>query len=204
VCESAATNILVFDDGTLVITDFGQALIAQKRSSERTRRIPQRPGEQAYRPAGNSKETDMGPEYDDWGIACVLIEILVFAARGPEGVQQLYEARQKQHYPTDYYYQVDRDGEHILHPGVVQLLVGLKGEQMAWPLNYGFTEAVLDIVGSMLRIDRNTRMDSDKASDRLQKDLVYWRLRARDSGRVSIYGRLDTFETPAPTSYLPS
>ena len=198
-CESAATNILVFDDGTLVISDFGQALIAQQRSSERTQRIPQRPGEQAYCPAGNSKETDMGPDCDDWGIACVLIEILVFAARGPEGVQQLYEARQKQNYPTDYYYQVGRDGEHIPHPGVVQLLIGLKDEQMAWPLDFGFTEAVLDIVSSMLRINRNTPMDSAKASDKLQTDLIYWRFRARNSSRVRT---LNSLVTPAPASYL--
>ncbi|KAI5844336.1 kinase-like domain-containing protein [Tricharina praecox] len=178
------TNILVFDDGTMVITDFGQALIAQKRSSEKTRRILQRPGEQAYRPPENSKESFMGPEYDDWAMGCVLLEILVFAIKGPRGVWELKNARQKTQYPTDYYYQV-RDDQRFIHPEVEELLGGLASEVASWSVDVKFTVAALEIVKSMLRINHKTRMDSGEAASQLREKLNYWRNQANRGRRTS-------------------
>lgn len=176
----------MFHDGTLVITDFGQALIAQKRSSEKTRRIPQTPGDQAYRPAENSYETNLGPEYDDWAMGCVLLEILVFAISGPSGVDELYKARRKEQYPTDFYYQVNGD-QRIFHPEVEGLLnryLNTRGSRC----DAVFTEYVVSIVRLMLQIDCTKRINTATAAERLQEELSYWRPRASEgSGSPANY-----------------
>jgi hypothetical protein len=173
----------VFHDGTLVINDFGQALIAQKRSSEKTRRIPQPPGEQTYRPAENSNETNMGPEYDDWAMGCVLLEILVFALSGPSGVEELYKARRKDQYATDYYYQVKGD-QRFFHPEVDGLLnryLNMKGSRC----DTVFTEGVVCIVRSMLQIDCTVRINTATAAEKLQEELSYWRPRVSEGSLAS-------------------
>jgi len=162
-----ATNILVFDDGRLVIADFGQAIITRKMGSGTTIRPPQQPGEQAYRPPENSTQTDMGHEYDDWAMGCVILEILVFAAKGSKAVQQFRDARQKPEYPSDYFYYNIR-GVRSLHPEASKVLEGLEA-------NAGFTKDVSKVVRAMLEIDPKQRINSDKASKDLQRSLTYWR-----------------------------
>jgi hypothetical protein len=161
-CKSAA-NILVFGDGTLVINDFGQAHIGQKRSSDSvTRDVPQTPGEQAYRPPENSDAAVMNQGYDDWAMGCVLLEILVYAACGSDGTNKLYKARKKGVY-TDYYYQQTKEGKREFHREVVQLL-----KDINYDLTDVFFTAVLGIVKAMLMIGPKDRLNTEKACEKLE------------------------------------
>jgi hypothetical protein len=188
-CEPAA-NILVFRDGTLVINDFGQAHIGQKRSSDSvTRDVPQTPGEQAYRPPENSDVAVMNQGYDDWAMGCVLLEILVYAACGSDGTKKLYEARGKGVY-TDYYYQQTKEGKREFHPDVVQLL-----KDIDYDLTDVFFTAVLGIVKAMLMIGPKDRLNTEKACGKLQVVIQKARL-AIDSGK----GDSSLVVSPAPSA----
>ncbi|KAI5844325.1 kinase-like domain-containing protein [Tricharina praecox] len=181
------TNILVFEDGRLVITDFGQSSIMQKRSSGGTRRVNQTPGEQTYRPPENSGDTDMGLEYDYWAIGCVLLEILVFVVTGTQGIRELLEARGRRTYRTDYYYQVE-DDKRFLHPAVEEIMTRLEEGMKDRRLDSGFTDAVVGIVKSMLKVDPKKRLDVVTAARRLKYNLKYWRRRASEVNPVSSCG----------------
>jgi serine/threonine protein kinase len=164
----------VFDDGRLVIADFGLAIITRKTGSGSTKRPPQGPGEQGYRPPENSTQTDMGSEYDDWAMGCIILEILVFAAKGPEGVQQFRDARQTLQYRTDYFY-YDVGGVRSLHPEVVKVMGALE-------VNTGFTAEVLLVVKAMLEIDPKQRICSNEASKSLRNSLARWRNQVSGGG----------------------
>ncbi|KAF8541122.1 hypothetical protein BDD12DRAFT_949670 [Trichophaea hybrida] len=164
--EAIAANILVFGDGTLVINDFGQAHIGQKRSSDSaTRDVPQRPGEQAYRPPESSDATVMNQGYDDWAMGCILLEILVYVIYGPDGTKKLHEARGEGVY-TDYYYQTI-DGERKVHPSVERLLKDIAYSH----LKDGFCTAVVHIIKTMLMIRPKDRLNTENAWKELQRAL---------------------------------
>lgn len=80
-------NILVDDDDTWVITDFGQAAITHAKSG-RTPRVANRQGTDAYAPPEiDVLDVQTGRRYDVWSLGCIFLEVTAFVVLGYAGLR---------------------------------------------------------------------------------------------------------------------
>ncbi|KAL9078393.1 MAG: hypothetical protein Q9157_002688 [Trypethelium eluteriae] len=88
-------NILVMDDGTWVITDFGQAIFKDvERDGTTTRVLNNQGGTDSYAPPElNDSKEKLGRSYDIFSLGCIYLEVLAFIVRGHEGLTKPSESR---------------------------------------------------------------------------------------------------------------
>lgn len=162
-------NILIFDaakevtdskGGRLVITDWGNAHIGTKSGTNETW-TRQRSGTIAYLPPENESSDElalMNTRYDVWPMGCILIEILIYTTKGPEGIETLKKRREAT--TTDFYRQ-RIGGVWSVHAGVTgylnELETGLQGRDLEI-----FT-GVRKVIDKMLEIEPRNRSTCGKA-----------------------------------------
>jgi serine/threonine protein kinase len=158
------SNILIFEGEILVITDFGQAYIGNKTNPEDTSSAGQRQGSEAYAPPESHLGTTMDTKSDVWSMGCILLEVLVYVVQGPEGVEELYEARNIGHGVIHYCYWDVHNQKYVINPGAVKIVGKLLGDFATDK----FVLDVWDIILSMLQVDPRQRSTSGEACEALK------------------------------------
>jgi hypothetical protein len=106
----------------------------------------------------------MDTKFDVWSMGCILLEVLVYVVQGPEGVKELYEARNIGHGVTHYCYWNEVTKKHVINPGAVKIVGKLLGD-------FATDKFILDVWGvilSMLQVDPRKRSTSSKAFEALK------------------------------------
>jgi serine/threonine protein kinase len=120
-------NVLVDDDGTLVVTDFGQARIKQLRSGGGTLLTAQA-GDLNYQPpplgfpvqgaeAGpyTVDEPSWSRAYDVWSTACIMTEVIEYITNGgADGFKSFRDSRRMEHDSSIAFWKVNSQGTYEL------------------------------------------------------------------------------------------
>lgn len=166
------TNILVKNDGSLQITDFGQSLIKIVDQDSMTYGI-HRGGSPIYqapeaRPTiAISESNDDGQihrSYDIWSLACIMLEVLVFILdEGTSGLESFEKQRREEPLQGTFY---TGGTETKLKPSVQRLLDRyIKGDYQ-YKADQDYVGRVIDLLGKMFSINqRNRPTSSDVYAD---------------------------------------
>ena len=92
-CDLKPANILVRESGTLLISDFGQAIF-KKVADTNSSNVSGVGGTEAYAPPEiDNRELRLNRKYDIWSLGCILVEVCMFVVSGSAGVGKLDCAR---------------------------------------------------------------------------------------------------------------
>lgn len=187
-------NILVDDDGTWLITDFGLAQFAPGNGT--TSRVINQGGTDAYAPPEylnvNGK---FSRRYDVWSLGCVLLEVVAFAVGGLKGLQGLDNARRTstKHRTDDRFFTSSPDNSrYIVKPSIIQFKEHLLRSDRASPdSSKTFLHSLLDLIEKMLEPSAERRIDINEVIPEL-------------SGIVSATTTQSPGGRPTPYNYVPS
>ena len=128
-------NVLVDDDGNLIVTDFGQARIEQLRSSGGTY-LSAQVGDLNYQPpplgppvrelaagSGSVDESSWSRAYDVWSMACIVTEVIEYITNGgPDGFKSFRESRRTEHDSSIAFWKASPEGGYELRQSVRRTL----------------------------------------------------------------------------------
>jgi len=128
-------NVLVDEDGTLIVTDFGQARIDQLKSSGGTY-LSAHVGDLNYRPPppgasvrefaaglGSVDESSWSRAYDVWSMACIMTEVIEYITNGgPDGFKSFRESRRTEHDSSIAFWKASPEGGCELRQSVQRTL----------------------------------------------------------------------------------
>jgi serine/threonine protein kinase len=128
-------NVLVDDDGHLIVTDFGQARVVQRRSSGETY-LSAQVGDLNYQPPpleapvrelaaglGSVDESTWSCAYDVWSMACIMTEVIEYITNGgPDGFRSFRESRRKEHDSSIAFWKASPEGGYELRRSVRRTL----------------------------------------------------------------------------------
>ena len=159
-------NILVKNDGSLQITDFGQALIKSVDTDDMTYGI-HRGGSLVYQApetcptramvlGGNDNRVHR--RYDVWSLACIMLEVLVFILEnGTEGVESFEKDRREEPVPGAFYTGND---ERRLKRCVQERLSLFEAESFDAKASQIYMGELLDLLRTMFSVDQHRRPSS--------------------------------------------
>ena len=160
-------NILVNKDGSLQITDFGQALIKSMDAEDMTYGI-QRGGSLVYQAPEtcpsrtailDGSNNRVHRRYDIWSLACIMLEVLVFILEnGAEGVESFEKERREEPVQGAFYTGND---EKRLKQCVQKRLARYAAETLDTKANRIYLSELLDLLKKMFDVDQRSRPSSD-------------------------------------------
>ena len=160
-------NILVQEDGTLKITDFGQALMKSVTKDDITYGV-HRGGSLIYQapetcPTGTTVMLDgsdnrVHRRYDVWSLACIMTEVLVYIIEsGSKALQAFEDQRQEESPKGAFYTGVDTK---TLKDCVQRRLQKNGAEFILYDGDRFYLNRVLDLLLSMFEINQHNRPSS--------------------------------------------
>ena len=168
-------NILVSSDGTLQITDFGQALLKFVDKDDLTYGI-HRGGSLVYQaPETCPTSTSQGQEidrrmnrrYDVWSLACIILEVLVFILeKGTNALEQFEEERRKEPIQGAFY---TGNEDKKLKQCVEQRLAKYKRQGTVSSGHQVYLNSVLDLLSKMFSVDQRKRPSSAVVQSELER-----------------------------------
>ncbi|KAK4936410.1 hypothetical protein LTR10_022684 [Elasticomyces elasticus] len=178
-------NILIFDDGSWKISDFGTASVIEAISGrpylERLMRNREA-GDPVYSSPDREQGAATGRPYDIWSLGCVLLEILVtMFEKGTDDqsvghgndaahILDVFEAERAASFDDGiggvgaYWYKDKQTGLCRLRRPVVERLDRLKGLTRV----YDQFDALVGLAGDMLAIDAMMRPSAESVSSRIK------------------------------------
>lgn len=157
-------NILVESDGTLLISDFGQATFVERGGSSR---VDGHGGTEAYAPPEidnlNERQTQ---KYDIWSLGCILIEIVTVIVLGSRYLDEFDGLRVTTagNMTNDCFFEID---PMVIGP---EKVYRVKSVILAWmerllrsvesQRSKDFLEKIVDLIKDMLAVDANNRVPS--------------------------------------------
>lgn len=184
-------NILIDDDGQLVLADFGQAQIKGVNLDGGTSFTIQ-PGTFSYQPPPTTSNNSEVRErwhrcYDVWSMACVMLEVICFILKGRDGVIGFSTARYDErelHVSAATFWKPSStsSGGFKLKDCVLALLGELKME------NDRYLRRVSELIEKMLTIDPLSRPAILKCQETLSSDILMDQWPLIDEDEVFIGG----------------
>jgi serine/threonine protein kinase len=162
-------NVLVEYDGTLIISDFGQARFQQIGD---TSRITPVGGTEAYAPPEIDTHADrFNRKYDVWSLGCMFLEICVFVVAGHQGVKALDQSRltKRGNVIDDRFFIRVSGGVHELKPEIIHYIENLRrSESIQASRTNDFLLEILALVTHMLQPVISRRMTAQEVCQRLE------------------------------------
>lgn len=173
-------NILVTSDGTLQITDFGQALIKFVGAEDATYGI-NRGGSPVYqapeacptRRSIESRKVDdrIYRRYDVWSLGCIMLEVMTFVFEGGSKGVKAFECERSEESNGEAFYKTTS-----IHPIEVRLkacalnrIDALKKKSPQSEPSSVYADRVITLVETMLRVDQQKRPSSDTVYANLER-----------------------------------
>ncbi|ORY06763.1 hypothetical protein BCR34DRAFT_590512 [Clohesyomyces aquaticus] len=164
-------NILIEDDGTWLITDFGQATFTYSTSA--TPRVAHGGGTDAYAPPEiDNLEEQFRRRYDVWSLGCIFLEVTTFLILGYDGLkgcvdfEGLDQARREKdgwsRGPPDarFFYRTEKGGQYRVKQAILNFMEGLKKQvEIRGQQTQKFIEEILELIRQMLQVDPEDRLD---------------------------------------------
>lgn len=157
-------NILVENDGTFLISDFGQATFVERGGSSR---VDGHGGTEAYAPPEiDNLEKRQTQKYDIWSLGCILIEVVTVIVLGSNSLEEFDQLRVTTtgNMTNDCFFEID--------PEIIGSKRGyrIKSVILSWiedlPKNVDsqkskdFLEKIIQLIKGMLAIDASDRFSS--------------------------------------------
>jgi serine/threonine protein kinase len=156
-------NILVEDNGTLLISDFGQARFQDVGG---TSRITPLGGTEAYAPPEiDSQENKYNRKYDVWSMGCIFLEVCSFVVKGHEGLRTLDAIRTTKTRPnvTDdrFFHICHSTSRYELKPSIQKWMKTLsEADSLPDQKSRAFISEIVALIGQMLDVDVRQRSSS--------------------------------------------
>lgn len=181
-------NILVEQDGRLVITDFGQAVFKAAKDSTDSR-VRGMGGTEAYSPPELNDKSGLNRKYDIWSLGCIFLEVLVFIIGGRIGLLQLDDARVSRepgtrHTDNKFFRSDPFTGFHALKSGILDKIECLH-RSLQNDSEKRFFRRILELILRMLDVSPQTRIPSKEVCIRLSGVLNDFQSGSRGSSRHS-------------------
>ena len=179
-------NILIEEDGTWVITDFGQAIFKDiERDGTTSRVLNNQGGTDSYAPPElNDSKEKLGRSYDIYSLGCIFLEVLAFIVRGHEGLTQrdrekgLDESRRTRALPPRredhrFYTEGDQRGTWKIKEEIVAFMDHLATcvEKLYQPRSHRLLTQVLALIRTMISPVAHDRPEAQKVL-KLLKDYL--------------------------------
>ena len=172
------SNILVKEDGTLQITDFGQALLKSLEPGDLTYGI-RRGGSITYQPPEASptnisiNSLDFGKtinqihrSYDIWSLACIMFEVLVYLLGNGQAALQDFE-RERRNQPLEGAFYTATDPKR-LKACVQTRLTRYRDGKISVKADRDYLTRILDLLIKMFDIDPRKRPASHEVYTKLK------------------------------------
>lgn len=165
-------NILVEDNGTFLISDFGQATFVERGGSSR---VDNHGGTEAYAPPEiDNLEERQTQRYDIWSLGCILIEVVTVIVLGCNALQEFDEVKVTTagNITTDRFFEVDPTAigptrKYRVKIVIVSWIEGLS-KRVESQRSRDFLEKIIRVIKGMLVVDANDRLSSTEVVWHLQ------------------------------------
>ena len=152
-------NLLIDNDGSLVLTDFGDVRIVCKGE-----RFETSGGDYNYGPPGSRKSVTWSQAYDVWSMACVLTEIIeyIYQINGCDAVAKFRKNRRADYRDSDNAFWIPRDGGRSfeIRPSVKKILGAFKIAEDP------YLKEVTDLLERMFAVRESERPSMAQCSQR--------------------------------------
>lgn len=171
-------NILLDNDNSLVLADFGDAQIVDVGA-----RFNAEGGDYTYKPPRKSKDQGWSQAYDVWSMACVLTEVIEYITNrnGPDAFKNFQRDRERDNQSNLAFWAPDR-GIYVLRPSVRNALVRFRSSQDQ------YLNSVTDLLERMFSIDELNRPSMAECFAKLSENAPREAYPLKDEGEISISG----------------
>jgi serine/threonine protein kinase len=166
-------NILVEENNSWVITDFGMARFEKADGS--TSRVVNQPGTDAYAPPEYLNiESKFSRKYDVWSLGCILLEVTAFILQGYDGLKgkkglDSIRCTTTSHMTEHRFFCVEVPGKYRLKPEISGFMDDLiHAERALPPSSQQFLVDVLCLIREMLDPKAETRIEIGNVIARLE------------------------------------
>jgi serine/threonine protein kinase len=158
-------NILVDEDGSLILADFGEAQIVSKGE-----RFSTQGGDYNYRPPRKDPKSGWSQAYDVWSMACVLTEIIEYIIsiknkNKSDRVTKFRTARISDN-PSNAAFWIVDTGRYKLRPSVKKVLEGFRSPEDE------YLNVVADLLDTMFEVEESKRPNMAKCFDILSQNVT--------------------------------
>jgi len=169
-------NILVDDDGTWIISDFGQSTF--RETSINSSRVVNQGGTDAYAPPEiDNLDSRFSRRYDIWSLGCIMLEVMAFVLLGPEGLHgengldQVRGTKQPWSSRKDhrFFCQESPQGKYIVKKQIMAFIKSLAASESLRDQQRSlvFVESVLELITKMLEPEAEFRIEIGNVIRRL-------------------------------------
>lgn len=165
-------NILVEDNNTLVISDFGQAYF--KKVTGTSSRVVGKGGTDAYAPPEmENLNNKPNRKYDVWSLGCILVEVATFVAYGSEGLRDLDHLRITQVNDREvddrFFEQIPGTEGYRLKEDVSEWIKDIPfAQRVTEERSRQFLNLIIELSKDMLAVELEKRIPSSEVHRRLQ------------------------------------
>lgn len=169
-------NVLVQDDNTFVISDFGQATF--KKVGGTSSRVIGNGGTDAFAPPEiDNLDTKQSGKYDIWSLGCILVEIATFVALGRNGLFKLDRIRHTKLSHSNkeddrFFESVPGTAGFRMKPAISSWITSLPSSpQIRAGRSRQFMDEIVVLAQKMLTIDVEKRIPSSETT-RVMRDIL--------------------------------
>jgi serine/threonine protein kinase len=161
-------NILVDDDGTWIISDFGQSTFRETTRS--SSRVVNQGGTDAYAPPEiDNLDSRFSRRYDVWSLGCIMLEVMAFVLlghdglRGEKGLDQVRCTRSSWSSRKDhrFFCQENPLGKCIVKLEIIAFMESLRESESLRGSQKSrlFVESILELITKMLEPEAEFRIE---------------------------------------------
>jgi serine/threonine protein kinase len=169
-------NILVDNDGTWIISDFGQSTFRETTRS--SSRVVNQGGTDAYAPPEiDNLDARFSRRYDIWSLGCIMLEVLAFVLLGHEGLRgnrgldhvRCTRSSWSSRIDHRFFCQESPQGKCIVKPEIIAFMKSLKESETLHGSQKSriFVENILELIAKMLEPEAEFRIEIGNVIRRL-------------------------------------
>ncbi|KAE9379781.1 kinase-like protein [Stipitochalara longipes BDJ] len=161
-------NILVDDDGTWIISDFGQSTFRETTRS--SSRVINQGGTDAYAPPEiDNLDSRFSRRYDVWSLGCIMLEVMAFVLLGHEGLHgekgldhvRFTRSSWSSRKDHRFFCQESPQGKCVVKKEIVSFMKSLKESEClrGQQKSRVFVESILELITKMLEPEAEYRIE---------------------------------------------
>ena len=170
-------NILIGNDGSFLISDFGQAHLLRPENGAYVDSSVAADcgGDPSYAPPENEssylvdgEHLEKSRKYDTWCLGCIFLEVLWYVVKGRRGTDEL-ECLRNLNSPNDNFYYLDQDGAHLKKD--LEKKTGELKNVARQSADQDFISRMVNLIFAMLNTNPRERHSAEEVVDILDRIL---------------------------------